>query len=381
MNLFNVYPLFDVEPVKGKGCQIFDKNGTAYLDMYSGHGVISVGHSHPKYISKLSAQIQNLTFYSNSVQNPLQKEFATKLGLVSGCDDYELFLCNSGAEANENALKLASFQTNKKKVIAFQKGFHGRTSAAVNVTDNPKIKAPLNLGFPVELLPFNDIVAVEKALLKGDAAAVIIEAVQGIGGINLATKEFLTQVQFLCQKHGAVLILDEVQAGYGRTGKFFTFQHSDIQPDLITMAKGMGNGFPIGGVLIHPKFEATYGLLGHTFGGNHLACTAGIAVLEIMESEKLMDNSTKIGAYLLEELSKISEIKEVRGKGLMIGIELDFAIKRLRNMLLYDEKIFTGSSSNPNVLRLLPPLCLSQNEANLFLKKFKKQLAIITTKL
>ena len=374
MKLFDVYPLFDIEPVEGRGNYIFDESGKKYLDLYGGHAVISVGHSHPHYVKKITQQLKKIGFYSNSVQNPLQQELADKLGRLSSCKKYQLFLCNSGAEANENALKLASFATGKKKIIAFEKGFHGRTSAAVNTTDNKKIQAPINKTFKVNQLRLNDIDAVKKSLKKGDTCAVIIEGVQGIGGINIPKKDFLTTLARLCKKHNVPLILDEVQSGYGRTGKFFAFQHAGIEPDIITMAKGMGNGFPIGGLLIHPKYKPSYGLLGHTFGGNHLACAAGIAVLDIIKKEKLLKNTKHIGNYLMKKLKKMEAIKEVRGLGLMIGLEFDQPIKALRKHLVYNEQVFTGSSSNPNVMRLLPPLNLGKNEADLFLKKLEKSI-------
>ena len=371
MNLFNVYPLFDIEIAKGIGCSIYDNHGIEYLDLYGGHAVISIGHSHPYYVQKLTQQLEKLVFYSNSVVNPLQKELAEKLGKISGYTDYALFLVNSGAEANENALKLASFHTGRKKVIAFNKSFHGRTSAAVRVTDNLKIVAPINEGFDVEFPALNDIEAVRKSLKKRDVCAVIIEGIQGVGGIRIPDPEFLKALSEECKATGTMLILDEVQSGYGRSGKFFAHQYADIRPDLITIAKGMGNGFPIGGVLISPVFEASFGLLGTTFGGNHLACTAAIAVLDIIKVEHLLENAEKIGNYLMDELKKIPQIKEVRGLGLMIGIEFEQSAKEIRNRLLFEKKIFTGASGT-NVIRLLPPLCLSKSDANSFLASFKE---------
>ena len=371
MNLFNVYPLFDIEIAKGIGCRTYDNHGIEYLDLYGGHAVISVGHSHPYYVQKLTHQIENLVFYSNSVINKLQVELAEKLGKMSGYEDYFLFLINSGAEANENALKLASFHTGRSKVIAFDKSFHGRTSAAVRVTDNPKIVAPINEGFEVDFLPLNDIEAVRKSLNKGDVCAVIIEGVQGVGGIRTPENKFLQDLSEACKAAGTVLILDEVQSGYGRSGKFFAHQYAGIRPDLITVAKGMGNGFPIGGVLISPMFEASHGMLGTTFGGSHLACTAAIAVLDIIKVEHLVENAEKIGNYLIEELSKIPQIKEVRGLGLMIGIEFEQPVKEIRNRLLFEKKVFTGASGT-NTIRLLPPLCLSKSDANIFLTSFKE---------
>jgi len=371
MNLFNVYPLFDIEIAKGIGCSIYDNHGIEYLDLYGGHAVISIGHSHPYYVQKLTQQLEKLVFYSNSVINPLQKELAEKLGKISGYEDYSLFLVNSGAEANENALKLASFHTGRRKVIAFNKSFHGRTSAAVRVTDNSKIVAPINEGFEVEFPALNDIEAVRKSLRNNDVCAVIIEGIQGVGGIRIPDPEFLNALSKECKATGTMLILDEVQSGYGRSGKFFAHQYADIRPDLITIAKGMGNGFPIGGVLISPAFEASFGLLGTTFGGSHLACTAAIAVLDIFKVEHLQENAEKIGNYLMDELKKIPQIKEVRGLGLMIGIEFDQPVKEMRNRLLFEKKIFTGASGT-NVIRLLPPLCLSKSDANSFLASFKE---------
>jgi len=330
MNLFNVYPLFDIEITKGVGCRTYDSQGIEYLDLYGGHAVISIGHSHPYYVQKLTEQTGKLVFYSNSVINKLQEELADKLGKISGYDDYSLFLINSGAEANENALKLASFHNGRSKVIAFSKSFHGRTSAAVRVTNNPKIVAPINEGFEVEFFALNDIESVRKSLNKGDVCAVIIEGVQGVGGIQVPDPEFLRELSSACKANGTVLILDEIQSGYGRSGKFFAHQYAGIRPDLITVAKGMGNGFPIGGVLISPAFEASHGLLGTTFGGSHLACTAAIAVLDVMKAEHLVENAQKIGDYLLEELRQLPQIKEVRGLGLMIGIEFEEPVKELR---------------------------------------------------
>ena len=371
MNLFNVYPLFEIEIAKGIGCRIYDNHGIEYLDLYGGHAVISIGHSHPYYVQKLTQQLEKLVFYSNSVVNPLQKELAEKLGKISGYEDYSLFLVNSGAEANENALKLASFHTGRRKVIAFNKSFHGRTSAAVRVTDNPKIVAPINEGFDVEFPALNDIEAVRSSLRNNDVCAVIIEGIQGVGGIRVPDATFLQALSKECKATGTMLILDEVQSGYGRSGKFFAHQYADIRPDLITMAKGMGNGFPIGGVLISPAFEASFGMLGTTFGGSHLACTAAIAVLDIMKVEHLLDNALKVGNYLMDELKKIPQIKEVRGLGLMIGIEFDQPIKEIRSRLLFEKKIFTGASGT-NIIRLLPPLCLSKSDADAFLINFRQ---------
>lgn len=376
MQLFDVYPLYDLEPVRGQGNYVFDAQGQSYLDLYGGHAVISIGHSHPHYVSTISKQLEKLGFYSNSVQNPLQQELATKLGELSGCDDYQLFLCNSGAEANENALKMASFHNGRTKVIAFQKAFHGRTSVAVNATDNEKIKAPINRTYATEFHEWNNLGTVSESLAKGDVCAVIIEGIQGIGGIHVPDAAFLEAVADLCKKHDTVLILDEIQSGYGRSGKFFAYQYTNVTPDLITMAKGMGNGFPIGGLLIHPRFEASYGLLGTTFGGNHLACAAGIAVLDVIKNEALINNAEQVGQHLMLRLSKLEQVIEVRGKGLMIGLEFPFAVGPLRKQLLFENRIFTGSSSNPNVLRLLPALSLKQDEANRFVDTLRAVLSV-----
>jgi acetylornithine aminotransferase len=375
MQLFDVYPLFDIEPVRGEGCYVYDADGTAYLDFYGGHAVISIGHGHPHFVRMVGEQLAKLAFYSNSVQNPLQQELADKLGRLSGCDDYQLFFCNSGAEANENALKMASFHNGRTKVLAFRKAFHGRTSAAVNVTDNDKIKAPINQRFEVEFHEWNDLESVRAGLQRGDVCAVIIEGIQGIGGIYVPEPAFLKEVEALCRETDTVLILDEIQSGYARSGRFFAFQYAGVVPDLISVAKGMGNGFPIGGVLIHPKFEASYGLLGTTFGGSHLACAAGIAVLDVIESENLIDNAAKIGSYLMEELVGFPAVRSVRGQGLMIGLSFDFPVGPMRKQLLFEEKLFTGSSSDPNTLRLLPPLNIGKAEADLFLEKLARVLA------
>lgn len=374
MKLFDVYPLFNIEIVKGKGCHVWDKDGNEYLDLYGGHAVISVGHSHPTYVKAISEQVSKLGFYSNSVINSLQQTLADKLGKASGYDDYALFLINSGAEANENALKLASFHNGKKRVLAFKHSFHGRTSAAVRVTDNPRIIAPVNEGLDVSYLPLNDPFAVEAELRKGDVSSVIIEGIQGVGGIQLPSDEFMRVLRTLCTKYGAVLILDEIQSGYGRSGKFFAHQYADIRPDIITVAKGIANGFPMGGVLISPMFKPSYGMLGTTFGGNHLACAGAIAVLDIMEKEHLVENAKKVGDYLIRELLGFPEIKEIRGRGLMIGIEFENSIKEIRSRLLFQEKIFTGVAGT-NTIRLLPPLCLSMEEASIFLDKFKETIS------
>lgn len=370
--LFDVYPLWDIEPIKAKGCAVWDKNNTQYLDLYGGHAVISIGHTHPHYTAMLKKQIDNIVFYSNSVQNSLQVQLSEKLGEMSGYIDYSLFLCNSGAEANENALKLASFHTGKKRILAFNDGFHGRTSGAVAITDNPSIQAPFNTAHEVTFVPLNDIAAVDQALQTDDYAAVIIEPIQGVAGIFVAENKFMEQLQTLCNKHNVMLIADEVQSGYGRSGKFFAHQYANVQPDIIVMAKGMGNGFPIGGILISPKIDAKKGMLGTTFGGNHLGCVAAIAVLDVIKEENLIENATTMGAYLQEQLQDCVGIKEIRGKGLMIGVELEADYSELRNKLLFENHIFTGGAKN-NVMRLLPPLSISKEEIDTFIDAFKKQ--------
>ena len=371
MNLFDVYPLFDINIVKGKGCHVWDENGTEYLDLYGGHAVISIGHAHPHYVEMISNQVAKLGFYSNSVINKLQQEVAARLGKISGYDDYSLFLINSGAEANENALKLASFHNGRTKVISFSKAFHGRTSLAVEATDNPKIIAPINANEHVTYLPLNDTEAIKAELAKGDVCAVIIEGIQGVGGIKLPTTEFMQELRKACTENGTILILDEIQSGYGRSGKFFAHQYTGIKPDIITVAKGIANGFPMAGVLISPMFTPVYGMLGTTFGGNHLACAAALAVLDVIEQEQLIENAATVGTYLIEELKKFPQIKEVRGEGLMIGMEFETPIKELRTKLLKEQKVFTGVSGT-NVIRLLPPLCLSMEEATEFLNRLKK---------
>lgn len=374
MKLFDVYPLFDVEIVKGRGCKIWDSNGTEYLDLYGGHAVISVGHAHPHYVKAVADQVARLGFYSNSVINGLQAVLAEKLGKVSGYDDYQLFLINSGAEANENALKLASFHTGKNRVIAFDKAFHGRTSAAVEATDNPKIVAPINANGNVTFVSLGDIDAVEREIAKGDVAAVIVEGIQGVGGIRIPADSFLRRLRELTEREGVVLIADEIQSGYGRSGRFFAHQYAGIRPDMITVAKGIANGFPMGGVLISPKFKPVYGQLGTTFGGNHLACAAAIAVLEIFETEGLVGNAERVGSYLLQALKGLPGVKEVRGRGLMIGIEMQEPVKELRKHLIFKEHVFTGVSGT-SVIRLLPPLCLTMEEAADFVERFKRALA------
>ena len=366
MSLFNVYPLFDVTPVKGKDVFIYDENDKEYLDLYGGHAVISIGHSHPEYVKSITDQVAKLGFYSNSIQNPIQVELASKLIQLSGCRDYELFLCNSGAEANENALKLASFHTNKKKVIAFKNSFHGRTSAAVAATDNEKIIAPINAQQEVEILALGDLESLEKSLAKNDVCAVIIECIQGVGGLDESTTAFYEGIDRLCKKYNTCFIADEVQSGYGRTGDFFAFQKYSVTPDIISIAKGMGNGFPIGGILIHPNIKASYGLLGTTFGGNHLACVAGLSVLNVIEQKNLMENVRFISEYFIRIANTIPQIKNIKGRGLMLGLEFDFPISELRKKLIYDYQIFTGSAKNPNLLRILPPLTIGKAHVNQF---------------
>ena len=372
MNLFDVYPLIDVTPVRGEGCYVYDANCNRYLDLYGGHAVISIGHSHPVYLRRITEQLRDIGFYSNYVLIPQQQQLANILGRLSNCDDYSLFLCNSGAEANENAIKLASFRNGRKKVLSFCNSFHGRTHGAAAVTDNLFNCAPINTRDHVVYAPLNDIEAATAALDKGDVCAVIIEGVQGLAGIYCPDVKFLKALRAVCDKYDTDLILDEVQSGYGRTGSFFAFQYADIRPDIITTAKGMGNGFPVAGVLIHPKYKAKYGMLGTTFGGGYLACAASIAVLEVMEQEALVENAMKTGEYLIEQLKTIPQIKEVRGRGLMIGIEFEKPIEPLRNKLIYDHRIFTGASSNKNVLRLLPPLIMKTIHADVFVESLKK---------
>ncbi len=371
MNLFDVYPLFPINITEGKGCKVYDSEGMEYLDLYGGHAVISVGHAHPKYVKAISNQVAKLGFYSNSVINALQVELAEKLGKVSGYEDYSLFLINSGAEANENALKLASFHNNKKRIISFQNSFHGRTSAAVKVTDIPKYVAPINEGLEVTFIELNDIETVRKELKKGDVSSVIIEGIQGIGGIYAPDNQFMQDLRAICTETGTVLILDEIQSGYGRSGKFFAHQYSGIKPDIITVAKGICNGFPMAGVIISPMFKAIHGQLGTTFGGNQLGCAGAIAILEIIEEERLIENAARVGDFLMSELKKLPEIKEIRGSGLMIGLEFEQPIKEIRTKLLFEQKVFTGVAG-AHTIRLLPPLSLSMDEAKEFLIRFKK---------
>jgi acetylornithine aminotransferase len=373
MKMFDVYPLFDIEIIRGRGAKVWDKEGNEYLDFYGGHAVISIGHAHPRYVQAIARQVQQLGFYSNSVINSLQQQFADKLGKASGYDDYALFLLSTGAEANENALKLASFHNGRRRVIAFRKAFHGRTSAAVRVTDNPAIIAPVNEGLAVTHLPFNDAAAVEEELRSGDVSSVIIEAIQGVGGIRMATDEFLQELRRLCTLYDTPLILDEIQSGYCRSGRFFAHQYADIRPDIITVAKGIANGFPMAAVLISPLFKPVHGMLGTTFGGNHLACTAASAVLDVIEEERLLDNVNQVSQYLMQELRWLPHIKEVRGRGLMIGVELEDPVKEIRRRLLFDEHVFTGVSGT-HTIRLLPPLCLRLPEAEEFIRRLRNVL-------
>ena len=374
MKLFDVYPLYDVTPVKARGIEVWDDKGEKYLDFYGGHAVISIGHTHPHYVKRIKEQLDSMAFYSNSVQNPLQQELAQKLGELSGCEDYDLFMCNSGAEANENALKIASFHTGKSKVIAFINSFHGRTSAAVAATDYPSINAPINKQQEVTFLPLNDMDAFEKAIENDAYCAVIIEAIQGVGGLDEPTTEFFQFIAKKCKERNIVLIADEVQSGYGRSGKFFAFQHHGFAPDIISIAKGMGNGFPVGGILIHGSFKPSYGLLGTTFGGNHLACAASLAVLEVLEEENLIENAAELGTYFREKAVEIPEIKKVKGKGLMIGLEFDFEIAQLRKKMILEQHMFTGSAKNKNLLRFLPALNITKNDIDLFFEALKKAL-------
>ena len=371
MKLFDVYPLYDVTPVSAKGIVITDNKGQEYLDFYGGHAVISIGHAHPVYVKRLKDQLDKIGFYSNAVHNPLQVELATKLGQLSKCADYNLFLCNSGAEANENALKMASFQTGKSRVIAFNNSFHGRTSAAVASTDNQKINAPINKQQKVTFLPFNDIMSFKNEIEKGDVCAVILEAIQGVGGLDEPSMDFFKKVEKSCKENHVVLIADEVQSGFGRSGKFFAFQHHEINPDIITIAKGMGNGFPVGGVLIHKNIKASYGQLGTTFGGNHLACVATLAVLEVMQNEGLVENAKELGDYFLEKAKEIPQVKRTKGKGLMLGLEFDFEVASLRKNLIYEQHLFTGGANDKHVLRILPALNISKADMDLFFEKLK----------
>ena len=375
MELFDVYPLYKVTPVSAKGIVVTDEKGQEYLDFYGGHAVISIGHSHPHYVQRLKEQLDKIGFYSNAIQNPVQEALANKLGKLSGCEDYNLFLCNSGAEANENALKLASFQTGKSRVIAFKHGFHGRTSAAVAATDNEKINAPINKQQKVTILPFEDLAAFKNEISKGDVCCVIIETIQGVGGLDQPSQEFYQNIASLSKENGALLIADEVQCGYGRSGKFFAFQHYGIKPDIVTVAKGMGNGFPIGGVLIHESIKASYGMLGTTFGGNHLACAAGLAVLEVIEKENLLENAANLFEYFKEKAAAIPQVKRVKGMGLMLGLEFDFEVAELRKKLIHNQHMFTGGASDKHVLRVLPALNITKENLDHFFDALKKELA------
>ena len=375
MKLFDVYPLYNVTPVSAKGIVVTDDKGQDYLDFYGGHAVISIGHTHPHYVQRLNDQLNKIGFYSNAVQNPLQEELAERLGRQSGCEDYNLFMCNSGAEANENALKMASFVTGKSKVIAFKNGFHGRTSAAVAATDNPSINAAINQQQKVTFLELNDIKSFEYEIVKKNICAVIIESIQGVGGLDEPTTEFYQKVATLCKENNVLLIADEVQCGFGRSGKFFGFQHHNITPDIISIAKGMGNGFPVGGILIHESIKAKYGMLGTTFGGNHLACAATLAVLEVLEEENLIANAEKLGYYFIEKAKEIPQVKRVKGKGLMLGLEFDFEVAELRKKLIYEHFLFTGGAKDKTVLRILPALNITEQDLDIFFKALKTALS------
>ena len=374
MSLFNVYPLYDVTPVSAKDVYVYDDKNIAYLDLYGGHAVISIGHSHPKYVSAISNQVSKLGFYSNAIQNPIQSELADKLAVQSGCKDYQLFMCSSGAEANENALKLASFHNGKHKILAFKNSFHGRTSAAVAATDNPKVVAPLNAQQEVDFVDLGDLDAVEKILKENKTCAIIIECIQGVGGLDQSTTEFYQGLDTLCKRYNTALIADEVQSGFGRTGDFFAFQKHNITPDIISIAKGMGNGFPVGGILIHPSIKASFGLLGTTFGGNHLACAATLCVLDVIEEQKLMQNATMISDYFQEKAKALPNLTAIKGRGLMLGLEFGFPISELRKSLIYKHHIFTGGAKNPNVIRILPPLTIQKKHIDMFFDALKKEL-------
>ncbi len=375
MSLFDVYPLYDITPETAKDVYVYDTKGTQYLDLYGGHAVISIGHSHPTYVKNIQKQVAKLGFYSNAIQNPLQVALADRLEKLSGCKDYQLFLCNSGAEANENALKLASFHTGKQKVIAFKNSFHGRTSAAVAATDNPKIVAPINAQQEVIFLDFEDLQSVENTLKNNDVCAIIIETIQGIGGLNEASTSFFKGLEKLCNQYNTLLIADEIQCGFGRTGDFFAFQKHGITPHIISMAKGMGNGFPVGGILIHPSIKASYGLLGTTFGGNHLACAASLAVLLVIEEENLLENAKKMADYFIQKAATVPQINLVKGSGLMLGVAFDFPVAELRKKLIFTHRIFTGSAKNPNLLRILPPLTIQKQHIDLFFDALQKELS------
>ena len=374
MSLFNVYPLYDVTPISAKDVYVYDDKGVEYLDLYGGHAVISIGHSHPEYVSAISNQVEKLGFYSNAIQNPMQVELAAKLAKQSNCEDYQLFMCSSGAEANENALKLASFHNGKHKILAFKNSFHGRTSAAVVATDNPKVVAPLNAQQAVDFLELGDLDAVETVLKANETCAIIIECIQGVGGLDQSTTEFYRGLDQLCKQYNTALIADEVQSGFGRTGDFFAFQKHGITPDIISIAKGMGNGFPVGGILIHPSIKASFGLLGTTFGGNHLACAATLSVLDVLEQDHLMQNASDISDYFIKKAKNLPKLKAIKGRGLMLGLEFDFPISELRKKLIYDHHIFTGGAKNPNVLRILPPLTIKTKHIDVFFEALEKEL-------
>ena len=377
MKLFDVYPLYDVTPTRAKDVYVYDSKGTEYLDLYGGHAVISIGHGHDHYVKSLTEQLNEIGFYSNAIKNPIQQELANAIGEQSYCHDYQLFLCSSGAEANENGLKLASFTTGKKRIIAFHNAFHGRTSAAVAATDNVAINAPLNQQQEVTFLPFDDENALEIELKKGDVCAVIFEAIQGVGGLDEPSEEFIYAMDRLCNSYNTCLIADEVQAGFSRTGTFFAYQKYNIEPHIVTIAKGMGNGFPIGGILVHPSIEAKYGMLGTTFGGNHLACSASLAVLDVLKEEGLQKNAEKLGKYFIDQAKNIPSVKKIKGRGLMLGLEFDFEVSDLRKELIYQQQIFTGGSSNKNLLRILPPLTLQKKHFDIFFKRLEKALKAI----
>lgn len=377
MKLFDVYPLYDVTPTRAKDVYVYDSKGTEYLDLYGGHAVISIGHGHDHYVKSLTKQLNEISFYSNAIKNPIQQELANAIGEQSYCHDYQLFLCSSGAEANENGLKLASFTTGKKRIIAFHNAFHGRTSAAVAATDNVAINAPLNQQQEVTFLPFDDEKALEIELKKGDVCAVIFEAIQGVGGLDEPSEEFIYAMDRLCNSYNTCLIADEVQAGFSRTGTFFAYQKYNIEPHIITIAKGMGNGFPVGGILVHPSIEAKYGMLGTTFGGNHLACSASLAVLDVLKEEGLQKNAEELGKYFIDNAKNIPSVKKIKGRGLMLGLEFDFEVSDLRKELIYQQQIFTGGSSNKNLLRILPPLTLQKKHFDIFFKRLEKALKAI----
>ena len=376
MSLFNVYPLFDITPVSAKDVYVYDEKGTEYLDLYGGHAVISIGHSHPKYVSAICNQVEKLGFYSNAIQNPLQERLADRIEALSGCIDYQLFLCSSGAEANENALKLTSFHNGKKKILAFKNSFHGRTSAAVAATDNPKIIAPLNAQQKVDFVELGDLDSVENILKQNQTCAVIVECIQGVGGLDQSTSEFYQGLEALCKTYNSCFIADEVQSGFGRTGDFFAFQKHGLTPDIISIAKGMGNGFPVGGILIHPSIKASFGLLGTTFGGNHLACVASLSVLEVLEEEHLMENAKTMSDYFVQKAEGLKNLKSIKGRGLMLGLEFDFPVSELRKNLIYKHHIFTGSAKNPNLIRILPPLTIKKQHFDIFFEALEKEFSV-----